>query len=289
MAREPLGELLDEAVAIMRRKGHPAPRGEVEEIAAHVLGKRVGELVADFEPHDRVAAKFRRLVGRRADGAPMGHLTGLAELGGVEVAVGPGVFVPRPHSELVLASGLAAVAEVSAPLVADLCTGSGAIALALAHGRPDATVHAVDFDPLALDFARRNRERRVKLGDTPIVLHEADVTRPGLLEELTGRVDLVVANPPFMPDGAEVPPEFGTHQPRQAIFGGPDGLRVIRHVVAAAERLLRPGGGFVVEHGHVHGESVPELLRASGHFTEVSTHADHDGWPLYSLARRAGG
>ncbi|MDT4993147.1 MAG: release factor glutamine methyltransferase, partial [Actinoplanes sp.] len=170
-------------------------------LAAHFLGLPGTDLPTRRELTGAEIAGLRSLIDRRADGVPVGHLTGSAVLGGVTVAVGPGVFVPRVEGELMLARGLAAIEGVPHPLVIDLCTGTGAVALAVAHARPDATVHAVDFDALALDYARRNSERQVAAGDTAIVLHDTDVTDPDLLSELDGTVVLLVAMPPFMQDG----------------------------------------------------------------------------------------
>ncbi|MGW2254860.1 N5-glutamine methyltransferase family protein [Kitasatospora sp. NPDC001660] len=279
-----LGDLLDEAVLILQGTAQSAARQEAEELAARVLGVDVAGLDPQRALDARAVRRLRDLVGRRADGVPLGHLTGRAVFGGLDLLVGPGVFVPRVHSELVLAAGLAAVAETETPTVVDLCAGSGAIGLALAHVRPDARVHAVEFDPVAADFARRNAARRAALGDTGVTVHEGAADRAGALTGLAAGTDLVLANPPFMPDAADVPDEFGRYQPRQAVFGGADGLRVVRQVVEAAAGLLRPGGTLVVEHGHLHGATVPALLRESGRFTDVSCRPDHDGWPLYSSA-----
>ncbi|MGW5022735.1 N5-glutamine methyltransferase family protein [Streptomyces cacaoi] len=281
-----LKTLIEEAAATLSRGGDADAQHDAERLAARVLGVDVAALPFDTVPGDRTVWKFRKLVARRADGVPLGHLTGTAVFCGLELAVGPGVFVPRVHSEAVLERGLRAVAEVTAPVVADLCAGSGALALAAAHRRPDARVHAVEFDPIAAGFARRNSARRAELGDTPVTVHEQDLTRPGVLDELTGRVDLVLANPPFMPEESrDLPAEFSRHQPRQAIYAGPDGLRLVRATLQVAVGLLRPGGTLVVEHGHLHGETVPELLSGSG-FEEISGHPDHDGWPLFSAARK---
>lgn len=287
MPRPSLDDLIDEAERRLSDAGIEAARADAGQLAAHALG---------LPPHARPApwtklteaehARFTELVSRRAERIPLGHLLREATLGGVTVAVGPGVFVPRPHSELVLASGLEVLARRENPVVVDLCTGSAAIALAVAHARPDATVHAVELDPNALEFAHRNSARQAELGDTPITVHAADVTAPGLLAELTGGVDLVLANPPFVPESERLLPEYGVHHPKLAIFSGADGLHVIRHVVRLAAELLRPDGGLVVEHGHFHGRSVPELLTASTTFGEVSTHDYLDGRPLYTTANR---
>ncbi|MBD0693936.1 N5-glutamine methyltransferase family protein [Streptomyces sp. CBMA123] len=281
-----LGELLDDAVLALEVTAGAAARREAEELAARVLGDGPAGLDRERVLDGRAVRRLRDLVGRRAEGVPLGHLTGRAEFAGLELVVGPGVFVPRVHSELVLAAGRESVEGVAGPTVVDLCAGSGAIGLALAHHRPDARVHAVEFDPVAADFARRNAARRAALGDTAITVHEGGAVRAGALTGLAGEADLVLANPPFMPDTAEVPDEFGRFQPRQAVFGGADGLRVVRQVVEAAAGLLRPGGALVVEHGHLHGATVPALLRKSGWFAQVSCRPDHEGWPLYSSAVR---
>ncbi|MFJ9846848.1 N5-glutamine methyltransferase family protein [Kitasatospora sp. NPDC101155] len=283
-----LGDLLDEAVLILDGAVRTDARQEAEELAARVLGVDAAGLDPRREVDGRSVRRLRELVGRRVDGVPLGHLTGRTVFAGLELLVGSGVFVPRVHSELVLAAGLAAVAETEEPTVVDLCAGSGAIGLALAHARPDARVHAVEFDPVAADFTRRNAARRAALGDTGVTVHEGEAARAGELTGLAAEADLVLANPPFMPDAADVPDEFGRYQPRQAVFGGADGLRVVRQVVEAAAELLRRGATLVVEHGHLHGATVPALLRESGRFAEVSCHPDHDGWPLYSVAARTG-
>ncbi len=280
---------VEDAVHALGRSGAVmAPRAEAEALAAHVFGAPVDSLPPGTEPGDESATRFQALVARRGEGVPLGYLTGRAALSGIEVEVGPGVFVPMIVSEATLASGLKAIADNPAPTVVDLCTGSGAFALAVAHHTPGARVHAVELDQAALDYARRNSARRTALGDTPIVLHQADVTRPLTLAELDGTVDLVLSSPPYTPDEAPVPAEFGVHQPRDAVFGGPDGLRVTRHVVETAARLLRPGGTLVIEHGPFHAESVPGLLRADERFEDVSDHPDaYVGHPLYAQATRS--
>ena len=148
------------------------------------------------------------------------------------VHVGPGVFIPRPETEV--AAGMGCRATVSQqPVIVDLCTGSGALALALAKNWPGARVIAVDDSADALAYARRN------LAGTAVELIRADVTEPGLLPELDGRVDLLVANPPYIPDGADLEPEVAEHDPAHALFGGPDGMTVIDAIVDLAARWLR--------------------------------------------------
>ncbi|MBO0878740.1 MAG: peptide chain release factor N(5)-glutamine methyltransferase, partial [Pseudonocardia sp.] len=215
-------------------------------------------------------ADFRALLARRARREPLQYLLGSAPMGPVEVAVGPGVFVPRLETELLLEWGLRAIAETKEPTVVDLCTGSGALAAAVAASRPDARVYAVELDESALAWARRNLPERV-------VLVKGDATDPDLLPELRARVDLVLANPPYVPDGTEVAPEVAEHDPRHAVFAGPDGLAVIRPLVALAVRLLAPGGAMAVEHDDTHHAAAPVLLAGYPELTDVVEHSDLAG------------
>ena len=256
-----LRAVLGEAERALAAAGVASPRFDAESLAAHVLGVSRGHLL--LHPRlDPAAAEALR--------AP------------VEVAVGPGVFTPRPETELLLEWGDAQLRGVPSPLVVDLCTGSGALALAIAVMRPDAVVHAVVLDPDALDWARHN----VASHGGRVVLHAGDVRAPDLLPELAGRVDLVVCNPPYVPDATPVPPEVRTGDPAVAVFGGPDGLAIIPAVAGRAATLLRPGGAFAVEHDDTHAAAVPALLRARSELRDVEEHADLNGRPRFATARR---
>ncbi|MEU4740145.1 peptide chain release factor N(5)-glutamine methyltransferase, partial [Actinosynnema sp. NPDC023658] len=145
----------------------------------------------------------------------------------------------------------------------------------------------VERDPGALAWARRNADARAAAGDTPITLHSGDVTAPDVLSDLDGQVDLVLCNPPYVPDGTEVQPEVADHDPRHAVFGGPDGLDVIAHVVGLAARLLKPGGHVAIEHDDTHGTTVPALLSARRVLTDVEDHKDLAWRPRFATARRA--
>ncbi|MCO1579993.1 peptide chain release factor N(5)-glutamine methyltransferase [Crossiella sp. SN42] len=286
MNRQPLRLAVMDAERILTQAGVASPRVDAELLAAHVLGvdrMKLG-LIPLVDPP--VIEAFHRLVRRRAQRVPLQHLTGRAWLGSLELAVGPGVFTPRPETELLLEWGLRALTGVSRPVVVDLCTGSGALALAVAHERPDATVHAVERDPAALTWARRNADAQADRGDTRVRLHAGDVADPGLLAELDGTVHLVLCNPPYVPEGTPVPPEVAEHDPHAAVFAEDEGLAVIRHVVRCAARLLRPGGGLAVEHDDTHGEAAVALLSTRRVLAEVTGHLDLAGRPRFVTARR---
>lgn len=289
VTRVQLRPVLAEAIEILDTAGVPSPRADAEHLAAHVLGvERSRLLLSPLIGPDQLD-EYRALVARRARRIPLQHLTGRSFMGEIDLVVGPGVFVPRPETELLFAWALArleAVRHDHTPVVVDLCTGSGALALALAHARPDADVHAVELDSDALSWARRNADQRAADGDTPITLHHDDVTDPYLLTELDGYADLVVANPPYIPDGAELSPEVVDHDPHRALFGGPDGLDVIRPLVPLIGRLLRPGGGAAIEHDDSNGGGVAALLAADGRFTEIVEHPDLAGKPRFVAAIR---
>ncbi|MGI5221151.1 peptide chain release factor N(5)-glutamine methyltransferase [Nocardia sp. CA-290969] len=287
MTRVQLRPVLAEAVETLRAAGVASPRADAEQLAAHVLGVERGRLLLAPLIGPEQLDDYRALVDRRAERVPLQHLTGQASMGEIDLEVGPGVFVPRPETELLFAWALARLETVPhdhTPIVVDLCTGSGALALAIAHARPDAEVHAVELDPDALRWARRNADLRSAAGDTPITLHHADVTDPGLLTDLNGRVDLVVANPPYIPEGAELSPEVADHDPHRALFSGPDGLDVIRALIPLIGRLLRPGGGAAIEHDDSNGGELARMLAADGRFGGVTEHPDLAGKPRFVAA-----
>jgi release factor glutamine methyltransferase len=275
-----------EAERLLAAAGVASPRVDAELIAAHVLGVERGRLPMVPLVDPPVVDAIGQLVGQRAKHVPLQHLTGWAAMGAITVGVGPGVFVPRPETELLLEWGLAAVCEIKNPVVVDLCTGSGALALAVANARSDAVVHAVESDGVALAWARQNAEVRAQAGDTAIKLYAGDVTDPTLFTDLDGSVHLVLCNPPYVPEGTEVPPEVAEHDPAAAIFAGPDGLTVIRPVVALAARLLTVGGHVAIEHDDTHQDAVPAILSTRRVLTEVRDHQDLTGRPRFTTARR---
>ncbi|WP_422736664.1 peptide chain release factor N(5)-glutamine methyltransferase [Micromonospora sp. WMMD729] len=278
------------AARVLAEAGVGPARVEAELLVAYVLDVPRGRLVLADDLDDAQLARLDELVARRAGREPLQHLTGRAAFRHLELAVGPGVFVPRPETELLAGWGVEQGRGRSEPLVVDLCSGTGAIALAVAQELPGARVVAVERSPAALAWLRRNAAERAAAGDRPIEVVEADVTAPDLLADLVGRVDVLLCNPPYVPVAVVVPPEVAAHDPAEAVFGGLDGLAVIRPVIDRAAALLRPGGVIGVEHDDTHGEAVPELFALDGRFDAVVAHPDLTGRPRYATAsRRADG
>ncbi|MBX9921163.1 MAG: peptide chain release factor N(5)-glutamine methyltransferase [Mycolicibacterium frederiksbergense] len=274
-----LQQAISDAATVLAAAGIDSARADAEQLAAHVLGVDRGRLMfADPEP--RALDEFRALVGQRARRIPLQHLLGTAAFGPLTLAVGPGVFIPRPETEALL-EWAQTVPVRPGGVIVDLCSGSGALALALARYRPDARVIAVERSEEALRYARANVD-----GTTVELLH-ADVTDRDVLADLTGQVDLVVANPPYIPDGAELEPEVAEHDPRAALFGGPDGMAVIEPIVELVSRLLRPGGQVGVEHDDSTSVATVELFGAAGVFTGIAARRDLAGRRRFVTAVRS--
>lgn len=271
--------LLDEialATARLAEAGVDSPRTDAELIAANIHNVKRGEL--HTVPDSQFDARFWVDVGRRAAREPLQHITGQAFFRYLELDVGPGVFVPRPETEVMTGWAIDRLREmdVAEPVAVDLGTGSGAIALSIAHEVPRARVHAVEADPLARSWAERNITRYVDSYTAGrVLLHAGDFVTAGMARDvpgvsgvsgvpeglgeiaaLAGRVDLVVSNPPYIPLGSIVPPEVGEYDPPAALWSGSDGLDAIRAVERIARWLLRPGGMIAVEHGSQQGASV---------------------------------
>lgn len=272
---------IDCAAARLAEAGIDSARHDAEQLAAHLAGTERGRLVLLEAPGEQFFGRYRDVVAARSRRVPLQHLTGTAALGPVTLRVGPGVFVPRPETEAILAWAMAQPLPPR-PVVVDLCTGSGALAVALAHYRPEARVIGIDDSEAALDYARRNAE------GTSVELLRADVTEPALLSGLDGQVDLIVANPPYVPDDAVVGPEVAEHDPHHAVFGGPDGMAVIQPIARLAGRWLRPGGLLGVEHDDTTSARTVELIARTNHFEDIQPRRDLAGRPRFVTARRAG-
>ncbi|MEO7125321.1 MAG: peptide chain release factor N(5)-glutamine methyltransferase [Nakamurella sp.] len=284
--RQSLRVAIMAATEQLAQAGVPSPKVDAEELAGHLLGisrTRLGlHPLLDAEQF----AAYRDLILQRESRVPLQYLTGTAVLGAVTVRVGPGVFIPRPETEVLVEAALQAIVGVPHPVVVDLCTGSGAIALAIAMARPDATVYGVERSLGALAWARRNADLHVAAGHTPIELRGGDFADERLLADLDGLVDLVTANPPYVPDSTPVEPEVSDHDPAEAVFAGADGLDVIRPLITTAAGLLKPGGFVVIEHDASQGESVPALLSVRRVLADVQDHPDLAGRPRFVTARR---
>ncbi|MBX7456337.1 peptide chain release factor N(5)-glutamine methyltransferase [Mycolicibacterium sp. 3033] len=270
--------LIDDAKEQLAAAGVGSPRVDAELLAAHVAGAERG-VVGFVVPDADFSQRFAALVARRARRVPLQHLIGTAAFGPVSVHVGPGVFVPRPETEALLEWALAQPLPAE-PVIVDLCTGSGALALALSAGHPRARVVAVDDSPEALRYARRNA------AGSPVEVVSADVTAPGVLADLDGAVDLLVANPPYIPIGAQLEPEVAQYDPSHALFAGPDGMVVIDRIVDVAARLLRPGGHCAVEHDDTTSVRTVDAFTRAGAFTDVTARHDLTGRPRFVTAVR---
>ncbi|MGO4255296.1 peptide chain release factor N(5)-glutamine methyltransferase [Marmoricola sp. RAF53] len=278
-------DLLRGATGALADAGVPSPGNDAEVLLAHVLGLGRGALAVHGPVAEQSRERFEALVARRAAREPLQHLTGETGFRYVDLQVGPGVFTPRPETELLAgwaieaARGIAATGEV--PVVVDLCTGSGAIAASVAGEVAAARVHAVELDPDAFTWALRN------LAGTGVDLREGDMA--DAFADLDGCVDVVVCNPPYIPltEFEGVDREAREHDPHLALFSGADGLDAIRVLERVAARLLRPGGVVGAEHADLQGESAPAVFARAGRWTDVRDHLDLAGRPRYLTARLA--
>lgn len=277
----------DETVARFAAAGVPDPAVDAELLIGHVLGLSRGAVQARLVMGEQLsaadAASLESLVARRERREPLQHLTGRAPFRSLELAVGPGVFVPRPETEQVAQlaiDALRATAEPE-PIAIDLGSGSGAIALALATEVPHARVWSVENSPEAFPWTRRNVDE-VAAPNLELVFGDLAMAVP----ELDGRAAVVVSNPPYVP-AADLPrdPEVHLHDPEAALYGGPDGLDVIRVLSKRAAALLHPGGALVIEHAETQSAAIAEILAADG-WRAVVHHRDLTGRDRATTARR---
>jgi release factor glutamine methyltransferase len=284
-----LADVLRDARARLAAGGVPTPAVDAELLAAHAFGLSRTELTTaalrGARADDLPVTALEELVAERARRVPLQHLTGTAPFRTVELAVGPGVFVPRPETEIVAGLAIEEAGRLEHPLVVDLCTGSGAVAITVAVEVPAARVVALELDPLAYAWARRNVEALAPGVD--LRLGDAAGADTAVLADIAGSVDVVVANPPYIPDGARpVDLEVAEHDPPTALYGGgPDGLDIPRQVVATAAGLLRPGGLLVMEHGEAQAAGARRLVARPG-WHDGRTAEDLAGRPRALLARR---
>ncbi|HEX6843879.1 MAG TPA: peptide chain release factor N(5)-glutamine methyltransferase [Actinomycetota bacterium] len=260
--------------AYLARHGVESPEANAERLMAWVLGTDRAGIAAREELTADESRAFGRALCRRCTGTPLQHLTGEEGFRRLVLVVRPGVFVPRPETEVLVEEALACIRDVAAPVVADVCTGSGAVALAIADERPEATVHASDLSPAAVGLARENAAR---LG-LDVVVVEGD-----LLHAMEGPFDLVTCNPPYVPEErrGDLPPEV-LADPTLAVFGGPD---VYARLFAQAAAALRPGGWVAVEIEESTGSAVAALAADAG-FADVRVRPDLNGRDRVVTARR---
>jgi len=273
------------AVSRLAEAGVESPRTDAELMAAHRHGvaRTALNLVADadFDP------RFWDDVARREAREPLQHITGIAYFRYVELEVGPGVFLPRPETEVMTGWAIDRLTDmdVAEPVVADLGTGSGAIALAIAQEVPGARIHAVEGDPVARAWTERNIARCAAAAPHTsgrVTLHGGDFG--SALHHLDGAVDLVISNPPYIPVDAVVPPEVGEYEPSAALYSGADGLDAIRLIERSAWRLLRPGGLVAVEHGAPQGAAVYWVFAEENGWKETRNHSDLAGLDRFVTA-----
>ena len=286
----PVAGVVRSAARTLSAAGVDSAHVEAQLVCAHVLGIDRSRLMLADDVDAAAVSEIEQLVAARArDRTPLQYLLGRAVTGRLELAVGPGVFIPRPETELLaewILAALPAPGDGPGPIVVDLCAGSGTLALEIAHARPDAHVHAVELHDAALSWLRRNADERAAAGDTPIEVHHADATDPRALAQLRDRAAAVVSNPPYIPFTDDLPADVLTHEPATALFGGGDGLAVVTPLVDVAAALLAPGGHLAVEHDDTTGPAVAAVVSAQGAFGTVEQHTDLAGRPRFVTATR---
>lgn len=268
--------LLEQATVTLAAAEVPSPRHDAETLLSHVTGVPRSLLTVSARPDDQAWDAFRELVEARARRVPLQHLTGSTGFRYVDIEVGPGVFIPRPETELLAGWVIDSIEQNPEPVVVELCAGAGAISLSIVHEVPRALVHAVELDESAYGWARRN------LDGTGVDLRLGDMAHA--FEELDGSVDIVVVNPPYIPLEAweSVAPEARDHDPGLALWSGDDGLDAIRVVESVAWRLLKPGGAVGVEHADAQRESAPGVFLER--WALVRDNEDLAGKPRYLTA-----
>lgn len=269
-----LSDLLARGTDLLSQAGIDSAEVDAHLLAAHVLGFSKGELQAkiftDFVVED--SKPIELLFQKRAERIPLQHLTGVAYFRNLSLQVGPGVFIPRPETEVVAELAIQALRAVPGePVAVDLCTGSGAIAISLASEVPHSKVYAWELNPESELWLRSN----IRGNEVAVELVMADIADDHhLFDELSGLVDVVVSNPPYIPTWA-IPRdvEVQLHDPDLALYGGADGMDVMKVVSQRALELLKPGGFLVVEHAENQAQIVADLLEADG-WRQIRSHRD---------------
>ena len=259
---------------------------DAEHLMAYVLGISrmdlhnpviVEDRLAGFEDLTILEETFWKLLDARAAHQPLQYLTGVAYFRYLDIQVGPGVLVPRPESELLVQSVLDHCETLAGVIsVVDLGSGSGALALAISTENPRTRVIAVEKDPAAIDWLKKN----VSHINEQVRIIESDV-----VDALEGvSCDVVIANPPYVPDSQELPRDVADHEPSIALFGGPTGLDIPGRFIDTATRLLKTGGFFALEHTEVQGVAIASLLEEN--FADIVLHRDLTQRPRFTTAIR---
>ncbi len=269
-----LSDLLARGTESLTSAGVESAEVDAQLLAAHVLGFSRGELqaksISNFEIDD--VGEIEALFQKRSERIPLQHLTGVAYFRNLALTVAPGVFIPRPETEVVTEFAVQALRAVPGePIAVDLCTGSGAIAISLATEAPNSLVYAWELNPDSEQPLRENIA--VNGGRVNLVMGDIAEEHP-LFQELAGRVDVVVSNPPYIPTGAvPVDVEVQLHEPELALYGGADGMDIMKVVSKRALQLLKPGGFLVVEHADSQAKIVADLFEADG-WRQIRSHRD---------------
>lgn len=276
-----IAQAIADATATLAAAGVASPLNDARLLAAHLIGCQPMELA--LRGAQPMPEEFAQLVSRRAAREPLQHILGTAPLGHLDLLVGPGVFIPRPETELL---GDWAVTQLRAMTgktlrVLDLCTGSGALALYIASLVPHAQVTAVELDPQARKWAARN----ITALELPVDLIAGDATDPELLPGNEQAFDLIVSNPPYVPESTEVEPEVQV-DPHHAVFSGESGMDVIQAMVPVITRLLRPGGKVGIEHDDATAAAVMAELEKPGIFSAITSHQDFAGRDRFVTATK---
>lgn len=280
--------LLRDSANRLDAAGVPSPAVDAELLLADILGVDRGRLVAVRPIDEATRGRYEAAVARRVAREPLQHIIGRAWFGPIDVAVGPGVFVPRPETESLLEWALIQARGAEYATIVDLCSGSGALAIALAHELPDAHVHAVELSDDALVWLRCNVSQQPASVAERIVVHQGDVTDAGELTGLigSGSADLIVSNPPYIPLAAEsaLDPEVREHDPHLALFGGADGMSVIDPMLTSIAAIARPGAPVAIEHD----DTTADLVAAAflgARFVDVAARTDLAGRPRFVTGR----
>lgn len=286
---------ISKATSLLTEAKVSSPQVDAELLLAHVLVVQRSQLTTVNQISEEQIFDYESLVARRANRVPLQHLTGVAYFRHVELAVGPGVFVPRPETELLVEAAIKHLNTLESPRIAvDLCAGSGAIAISLALEVPGTTVHAVELSDDAFKWLTHNvvdHAAKLEAVESHVIVHHGNAGDRSLLIELSNQVDALVSNPPYIPSEM-IPrdPEARDHDPAIALFGGLDGLDVAREVVTVAADLLKPGGFVGMEHADVQGDSMPALFDAAPDtWSDVKDNLDYNKLPRFTTAVRSVG